>query len=224
MSSTCHERRSRHQDSCHSRSVTGWQKNSISISSNSRRRKMKLPGEISLRKPLPICAMPNGTRCRELLSTLAKLTNMPCAVSGRSHTWAAASSTGPTNVLNIRLNCLASVSAPPHSGHPGAPARLHRCLLSHGASVYRERDAAPDLEGAKNVEGSQLPVEMLRELDLDDAFERAQRRRVEAQSPPELHLTCRSRAEHLDDADTALDGPRVARPACAAQEASAHGA
>src|SRR3712207_7476171 len=40
---------------------------SISICSNSRVRKMKLPGVISLRKLLPICAMPNGGFLRELV-------------------------------------------------------------------------------------------------------------------------------------------------------------
>ena len=39
----------------------GWQKNSISICSNSRERKVKLRGVISLRKLLPTWAMPNGS-------------------------------------------------------------------------------------------------------------------------------------------------------------------
>ena len=38
---------------------------------------MKLPVEISLRKLRPIWAMPKGIRCRELLTTFLKLTNMP---------------------------------------------------------------------------------------------------------------------------------------------------
>ena len=42
------------------RAVSGSTKNSISICSNSRVRKMKLPGVISLRKLLPIWPMPNG--------------------------------------------------------------------------------------------------------------------------------------------------------------------
>jgi hypothetical protein len=42
------------------RALGGGTKNSISIWSNSRVRKMKLPGVISLRNDLPICAMPNG--------------------------------------------------------------------------------------------------------------------------------------------------------------------
>jgi hypothetical protein len=44
---------------------------------------MKLPGVISLRKLLPVCAMPNGGFLRDVFSTLRKLTKMPCAVSGR---------------------------------------------------------------------------------------------------------------------------------------------
>jgi len=44
---------------------------------------MKLPGVISLRKLLPIWAMPKGGFIRELVTTLAKLMKMPCAVSGR---------------------------------------------------------------------------------------------------------------------------------------------
>ena len=58
-------------------------KNSISICSNSRVRNTKLPGVISFRNDFPIWAIPNGGRFRLVLSTLAKLMNMPCAVSGR---------------------------------------------------------------------------------------------------------------------------------------------
>ena len=68
---------------CHSSSVPGATKNSISICSNSRVRKMKLPGVISLRNDLPICPMPNGIFLREVCSTFLKLMKMPCAVSGR---------------------------------------------------------------------------------------------------------------------------------------------
>ena len=71
------------QYSCHSSSVPGLTKNSISICSNSRVRKMKFPGVISLRNDLPICPMPNGTFLREVCSTLRKLMKIPCAVSGR---------------------------------------------------------------------------------------------------------------------------------------------
>ena len=56
---------------------SGWQKNSISICSNSRERKVKLRGVISLRKLLPICAIPKGTRTRVLSTTFLKLTKMP---------------------------------------------------------------------------------------------------------------------------------------------------
>ena len=66
-----------------SSSSPGLTKYSISICSNSRVRKMKLPGVISLRKLLPIWAMPNGGFLRLEVTTLAKLRKMPCAVSGR---------------------------------------------------------------------------------------------------------------------------------------------
>jgi hypothetical protein len=75
--------RSCSQYSCHSSSVPGTTKNSISICSNSRVRKMKLPGVISLRNDLPICAMPNGGFLREERITAAKSTKIPWAVSGR---------------------------------------------------------------------------------------------------------------------------------------------
>ena len=78
-----HWRRVWHQYSYHFGPSAGGTKNSISICSNSRVRKMKLPGVISLRKLLPTWAMPNGGFLRLVCSTLAKLTNMPCAVSGR---------------------------------------------------------------------------------------------------------------------------------------------
>ncbi|CAM5679005.1 hypothetical protein SALBM311S_02174 [Streptomyces alboniger] len=68
---------------CHSSSSPGLTKNSISICSNSRVRKMKLPGVISFRKDLPICAMPNGGFLREVCCTWPKLVKMPWAVSGR---------------------------------------------------------------------------------------------------------------------------------------------
>ena len=44
---------------------------------------MKLPGVISFRKDLPTWPMPNGGFFRVAWTTLAKLTKMPCAVSGR---------------------------------------------------------------------------------------------------------------------------------------------
>ena len=63
--------------------MPGSQKNSSSICSNSRVRKMKLPGVISLRKDLPTWPMPKGGFLRAALMTLAKLMKMPWAVSGR---------------------------------------------------------------------------------------------------------------------------------------------
>ena len=76
-------KRSSIQRWCHSSSVPGRTKNSISICSNSLVRKMKLPGVISLRNDLPTWAMPKGSLRREVCSTLRKLMKMPCAVSGR---------------------------------------------------------------------------------------------------------------------------------------------
>jgi hypothetical protein len=61
----------------------GFTKYSISICSNSRVRKMKLPGVISLRNERPAWAMPNGSLRRMDWSTFSKLTNIACAVSGR---------------------------------------------------------------------------------------------------------------------------------------------
>ena len=72
-----------HQYSYHFGPSAGGTKNSISICSNSRVRKMKLPGVISLRKLLPVCAMPNGGFLRAAPITVAKSRKMPCAVSGR---------------------------------------------------------------------------------------------------------------------------------------------
>ena len=62
---------------------SGGTKYSISIISNSRVRKMKLPGVISLRNALPIWAIPNGGFLRANWSTFLKLTKIPWAVSGR---------------------------------------------------------------------------------------------------------------------------------------------
>ena len=81
--STYQAKRSAHQYSNHLGPSSGGTKYSISICSNSRVRKMKLPGVISLRKLLPTWAIPKGGFFRLVCSTLAKLTNMPCAVSGR---------------------------------------------------------------------------------------------------------------------------------------------
>ena len=62
---------------------SGRTKYCISICSNSRIRKTKLPGLISLRNDLPIWAMPKGSFLRELCCTFLKLTYEPWAVSGR---------------------------------------------------------------------------------------------------------------------------------------------
>ena len=64
-------------------SAAGEMKYSISICSNSRERKMKLRGLISLRNALPIWAMPKGSFTRPVSTTFLKLMKMPCAVSGR---------------------------------------------------------------------------------------------------------------------------------------------
>lgn len=50
-------------------SSSGGMKYSISICSNSRLRKMKLRGVISLRNALPTCAMPKGTFTRAVATT-----------------------------------------------------------------------------------------------------------------------------------------------------------
>ena len=76
-------KRSLHQYSYQRVPSAGGTKNSISICSNSRVRKIQFCGVISLRKDLPTWAMPNGGFLRVVCRTLAKLTNMPCAVSGR---------------------------------------------------------------------------------------------------------------------------------------------
>ena len=70
---------------------------------------MKLPGVISLRNALPICAIPNGGLRRAIWATFLKLTKMPCAVSGRRYASWPVSSTGPIRVENMRLNCRGSV-------------------------------------------------------------------------------------------------------------------
>ena len=59
------------------------QKNSISIWVNSRLRKVKLRGLISLRKALPIWAMPKGSFWRVATRTLLKSTKIGWQVSAR---------------------------------------------------------------------------------------------------------------------------------------------
>ena len=82
-SSVYQRMRSAIQWSCQRSASSGGQKNSISICSNSRVRKMKLPVVISLRNDLPICAIPNGGFLRANCRTFLKLMKIPWAVSGR---------------------------------------------------------------------------------------------------------------------------------------------
>ena len=92
-------------------------------------RKRKFPGVISLRKLLPICAMPNGGFTRIDSVTFLKLTKMPCAVSGRRNAAEPSSFTGPIDVSNMRLKLRASVRS--QSGvSPGCfDGRLPHCAL-----------------------------------------------------------------------------------------------
>ena len=108
--------RSSSQCSCHCCASAGGTKYSISICSNSRVRKMKLPGVISLRNDLPTCAIPNGGFLRANCRTFLKLRKIPWAVSGRRKTREPSSATGPMWVSNMRLNMRGSDSSPPHSG------------------------------------------------------------------------------------------------------------
>ena len=89
------------------------QKNSISICSNSRDRNVKFRGVISLRKLLPIWAIPKGTLTREVSSTFLKFMKMPCAVSGRKNARSSSPpASAPMRVSNIRLNSRGAVSVP----------------------------------------------------------------------------------------------------------------
>jgi hypothetical protein len=71
------------QCSYHSCWLPGLMKNCISICSNSRMRNTNCRATISLRKALPVCAMPKGIFMRALFCTFRKFTKMPWAVSGR---------------------------------------------------------------------------------------------------------------------------------------------
>ena len=75
--------RSSSQWSNHFSRSEGWQKNSISACSNSRERNVKLRGLISLRKALPICAMPKGIFWRATSRTRLKSLKIGWQVSGR---------------------------------------------------------------------------------------------------------------------------------------------
>src|SRR5580704_2262769 len=120
------------------RDSLGWQKNSISICSNSRERNVKFRGVISLRKLLPTCAMPKGILTRVLSHTFLKLTNIPWAVSGRRKAVPSSPARAPMIVLNIRLNSRGSVSLH-FSNSPGCLLGLrgHSLVLTWSA---RNRD------------------------------------------------------------------------------------
>jgi len=60
----------------------GWQKNSILHLLELARAEGEVARVISLRKLLPIWAMPNGILIRVLSQTFLKFTKMPWAVSG----------------------------------------------------------------------------------------------------------------------------------------------
>ncbi len=113
-------------------------------------RKRKLPGVISLRKLLPIWAIPNGgfTRIDEV--TFLKLTKIPCAVSGRRNAREASSRTGPTNVSNIRLNSRGSVRS--QSGiSPGCfDGRLPHELCSSWSARKRSLHVRQSTSGSEN--------------------------------------------------------------------------
>ena len=93
-------------------------------------RKRKFPGVISLRKLLPICAMPNGGLTRIESVTFLKLTKMPCAVSGRRNAAEPSSFTGPIDVSNIRLKLRASVRSQSAVSPGFFDGRLPHCDVS----------------------------------------------------------------------------------------------
>src|SRR5690606_2069657 len=126
--STYQSKRAWHQYSYHWSASAGGTKNSISICSNSRVRKTKLPGVISLRNDLPTCAMPNGGFLRDVSSTFLKVRNMPSAVAGLRKTAWRLLSTGPGCVLDMRLKWRASVKElfEPQFGHVSGSSSLSR--------------------------------------------------------------------------------------------------
>lgn len=71
-------------------------KNSSSICSNSRERKVKFFGVTSLRKALPIWQMPKGTFTREESTTLRNWAKIAWAVSGRRYATSFSVAVGPT--------------------------------------------------------------------------------------------------------------------------------
>ncbi len=104
---------------------SGLQKNSSSICSNSRVRKMKLPGVISFRNDLPIWPMPNGSFLRMARWTLRKIhedalgsfrTQIDLVFRIFRYSW---------NVLNIRLKLTDRVkSLAPHPGQAISCSRI----------------------------------------------------------------------------------------------------
>ena len=107
-----HSRRVSIQYWCQSSSVPGTTKNSISICSNSRVRKIKFPGVISFLNDFPIWPIPNGGFLREVVATFSKLMKIPCAVSGRRYAIPDSSSTAPKNVFRSPENCFGAVNFP----------------------------------------------------------------------------------------------------------------
>ena len=79
------------------------------ICSNSLNLNMKFLGLISFLKALPICAIPKGT-CLDVEFNVLNL-KICCTVSGLRYAKLSSFCTGPTGVLNIKLNGLASVSS-----------------------------------------------------------------------------------------------------------------
>ena len=74
----------------------------------------------------------------EPVSLISHLASGPCAVSGRRKTTLSSLSTGPTNVLNIKLKLRGSVNSPfvPLSGHP---CRSQRTSATRPTSMFALR-------------------------------------------------------------------------------------
>src|SRR5205085_1508071 len=167
--------RSRHQYSYHWADSAGGTKNSISICSNSRVRKIQFWGVISLRKLLPIWAMPKGGFLRVVCTTLAKFTNMPCAVSGRRYATVVLFSTGLAYVLNMRLNWRASVklSLAPQLGHVWGSSSLssrkrwrHALQSTSGSVKFRRWPDASHTAGGDRMAASS-PTTSLRSCTIE---------------------------------------------------------
>ena len=96
---------------CHVSSLSSM-KNSSSICSNSLDLNTKFRGVISFLNDRPIWAIPNGIFTRVVDTTLLKLINVPCAVSGLKYAIEASSETAPICVSNIRLKSRGCVNTP----------------------------------------------------------------------------------------------------------------